>query len=566
MATITTFGAQKESTQITQGARASNAPAGAFGGAVAKGLGDVAKAVDDISTRIDTTAAEDALNQFEREKNDILFAPETGYYNTAGVNAYDGAGATNESLTKLKDKYASGLSSEQSKTMFSRSADVQLKRSDLDIKRHAAKGFKTYELSTLNASVENTIENAVLLYNNPKDLTVQNAKGRLDIIDAADMEGISGEAKNEKLQTYDSSFYSAAVGAATRSTSEEGSELLEKHKGQIEGPDLLKLQNDIATKAKAEKVASDNRESVVTSTKLINEYDGNRTKINEQINNIKDPDLRSKTKREAHWQLDQKNKADDEERTEIYDTVDKAGLGGMSTGEWIALPGNSEKWEKLTGDQQRDLTSGKKVTTNWDVYNRLTGLPAAQLAKVNPGDYVTQIGKAEFGKLKTSIDKARNDERDSIGQNRAQMAKTVSAQLFGKTSGSKSKTAKNNAFMQAVNDAVDQYEADTGKVADGGKYKEILNGLTREHVQEGRYFGLFDSDTDIKEIKPENLTQLSGALKTENQRIDIDSIARLRNGVAANRDELEQALNERGIPVNMTTLSRAYLRAVAANK
>ena len=566
MPKVEQYGGAKVGPSIQQGARARNVAPGAFGGDLAKAVSTVATVADDISTRYNTSSAEDALNNFEREKNEVLFNPDTGYYNSQGINAYDGAGATNEELVKLKAKYADQLSSEDAKAMFSKAADTQLRRSNLDINRHAAKGLKSYEVATINASVENTIENSVLYYNSPKDLGVQNAKGRLDIQAAAEMEGVTGEALNERLQTYDSSFYGAAIGAATRSSSTEGQTLLDKYGKKIEGPDRLKIENDIATKAKAEKVASDNRESVITATKMINEYDGDRTKINEKLNEIDDPDLRSKTKREAHWQLDQKNKADDEERTSIYEEVDKAVVAGVSPSEWILQGDNSDKWEKLTAEQQRKLTSGKNVTTNWDLYNQLNGLPTEQLAKLNPGDYVTQFASSEFNKLKTSISKARNNERDALGHNRAQMAKQVGTELFGKTTGSKSKTAKYNGFMQAVDDAVRQYEADTDKIADADKYKEILNGLTRSYVREDHYMGMFDSETDIKDIKTENLTQFTGALRSENQPINIDNIAKVRDGVSANREQLEAELERRNIPVTMTSLTKLYIRTLRDNR
>lgn len=566
MPKVEQYGSQQVQTQVIQGPRAGNVAPGAFGGDLANALGTVANVVDDATTRFNTSASEDALNNFERDKNSILFNPDSGYYNSQGINAYDGAGKTNEDLGALKRKYADTLSSPESKAMFDKAAGAQLRRSNLDIQRHAAKGLKSWEVATVNASVENTIENSSLYYNSPKDLTLQNAKGRLDVHEIANMEGITGEALNERLQTYDSSFYGAAIGAATRSSSEEGQALLDKHGSRIEGPDRLKLENTIATKAKAEKIANDNREAVVVATKMISEYDGDRTKVNDKLNEIADPDLRSKTKREAHWQLDQKNKADDEERSDIYEEVDKAVIGGISPSEWMLQNGNSDKWEKLTADQQRKLTSGKNVTTNWDLYNQLNGLPLEQLAGKNPGDYVTQLATPEFTKLKNAITSARNNERDALGHNRAQMSKAVGVELFGNIGKSKSKAESYNAFMQAADDAVTQWENDTGKVADATKYKEILGGLTRTYVREDHYMGLFDQDTDIKDIKPENLNAFTGVLKAERQRVDIDNIAKLRNGVSANRDQLETELNNRSIPVNMTTLSKLYIRTVAAQQ
>ena len=83
-------------TQVVHGPSARSAPTAAFGvdssaslGYVAKGLDDLAQASFDMKQRIDTTAAEEALVKFERDKNDTFFNPKTGYFNTQGKNAQD---------------------------------------------------------------------------------------------------------------------------------------------------------------------------------------------------------------------------------------------------------------------------------------------------------------------------------------------------------------------------------------------------------------------------------------------------------------------------------------------
>ena len=60
----------------------------------AQGLASVAEAGAQTMQRIDTTSAEEALVAFEREKNNLFFNPENGYFNTQGKNAYDNAAAT----------------------------------------------------------------------------------------------------------------------------------------------------------------------------------------------------------------------------------------------------------------------------------------------------------------------------------------------------------------------------------------------------------------------------------------------------------------------------------------
>ncbi|MCP5058046.1 MAG: hypothetical protein GY937_15175, partial [bacterium] len=231
------------------------------------GVVDIAEAALNIKQRIDTTAAEEALVQFERDKNELFFNPESGYFNTQGRDAYDGAPGTNSVLDDLKKRYSDPLGV-NARVMFDRAADAHLTKSKADIGRHASKGLDAWEVATAQAQIENTIENASLYWNQPDNLRVQSAIGRQSVLDTAQREGVGPKATAERLQTYESSFAKAAVIAATMSSAAEGQDLFDTHSDKLEGPDRVKLENAITVKRDAEKTQADAQQAVISGARI----------------------------------------------------------------------------------------------------------------------------------------------------------------------------------------------------------------------------------------------------------------------------------------------------------
>lgn len=235
MPRVETYKADQVQTQVVRGPRASATPSG--NQAIAQGLSSLAGSLQQEQNRLDESAAEEAVVNFERQKNDLFFNPESGYFNTQGRDAFDQAGAMNEALEELKRSHSETLKSPRAKQAFDRVANQHITRSQQDIARHSSKHLKAWEIATINSQVENTLENATLYWADSERLGVQRALGRQSILDAAELEGVSPEVTQERLQTYDSSFARSAVGAAVLSSSTEGKEALDKWEKSLEGPD-----------------------------------------------------------------------------------------------------------------------------------------------------------------------------------------------------------------------------------------------------------------------------------------------------------------------------------------
>lgn len=546
MPKIATYGPQRVQTEVIRGPRAQNVPAGAFGGAVAQGFADLGKGIADMQQRIATTEAEEAMVKFERDKNKLFFDPEAGYFNTQGRDAYDAAGSANESLQKLQQQYTEGLKSDTAKALFRKASQVHLTRGNQDIMQHATKGMRAWEVATIEAQVENTVENAALYWNDDQRLGVQRALGRQAVIDGAKMQGIDGEALNERLQTYESSFTRTAIEAATLTSGRQGKEMLDKLGDRLEGPDRIKMQKSIDAKLKAEHTQFVSQQSVVRAGGIVDRFDS-RSDIIDAVNEISDPELRDKTMREAMYQFGLRKQAESEARAEAYEAAEGFVAGGQSATQFQAQ--NPEAWERLSPKQQRSLESGTPVATDWVQFSDLMTMPKSELAKVDPTEYYDQLAPAQRKQLISAVKSAKNagsssEKVDSqIGRTRNAQVKSTVEQMFGKLSKLPDKKRPQvDAFYALIDSEVEYREQEKGGKLTSQEFTALLGEMTREVVI-GRSVGGFDW------LAPDKTLDISDIPVTDPETGE--------NVI----QQLSQYLRENGIPVTSDNLIKAYEQA-----
>lgn len=542
MPKIATYGGQQVQTQVVRGARASSVPSGAFGGDIARGIGQVGQAFEEIGKqqaemqkRLATTEAEDALVKFEREKNKLFFDPEAGYFNTQGRDAFDAAGTANTSLQKLQQQYADNLTNDAARQLFSKAAAAHVTRGTQDIMQHASKGMKAWEVATIEAQVENTVENAALYWNDPERLGVQRALGRQAVVDAAGMQGIDGEALNERLQTYESSFTRTAIEAATQKSVAQGKKLLDQFGNRLEGPDKLKMDKLIQDKLKVENTKYIASQAVVRAGGIVDRYDS-RSDIIAEVNKISDPELRDKTMRESMYQFGLRKQAESEDRVSAFEAAENFIANGGSAEQFQM--NEPDAWEKMSPKQRANINAGKGVTTDWNTFNELMLLPEKELAKIDPSEYVNQLAAGERSKLLTAVRSAQNkgSESDKVesqaGRTRTQETNFAVTQIFGKKpSGgyNEEKSQQINAFYSTLTAEQNAREAALGRKLDSQEYTDLLAGFTRKTVKERSFFGVPvpDSKLDFTDVPAEEVPSLSAELRRQGIAVTTDNLIRL---------------------------------------
>jgi hypothetical protein len=486
----------------------------------AQGLTDLVVAGAELKQRVDTTSAEEAVVAFEKDKNDLFFNPESGYFNTQGKNAYDNAATATESLTELKKRYGENLN-ENARNLFNKSADAQILRSQSDIARHSAKGLKAWEVATVQAQVENTIENSSLYWNQPDKLRVQNALGRQHVIDAANLEGVGAEATNERLQTYDSTFFKGTINAAVSNSSAEGQAALDQYGDKLEGHDKIKIEKMIAAKAKTEKTQADSQQAVINGARIADSFDS-REDVRNEVNQIEDPDLRKKTMTEAMRQFNLKKQGEKEAQVEAFDRAESHVLNGGSAETYQVE--DPEGWERLSAKQKKSIEVGKAVITDWNVYSDLMTLPKAELAKVDPTEHFHQLAPGERRSLVSAVKSANGtgssaDKIDhQIGRTRNSQTTAAVEQILGKKSKwNDKKIQQANAFYDLLDGEVKFREQQKGSSLSSEEFTDVLSDLTREVTIEKSALGFDmlapDEELSVTDIPPENVRVLSKFLR-----------------------------------------------------
>jgi len=459
----------------------------------AQGLTQLAQAGAQIKQRIDTTSAEEALVSFERDKNNLFFDPKDGYFNTQGKNAFDNADAANQSLADLKKQYGESLGS-NAKSMFDKAADVHITRSQADISKHSSRGLKSWEVATLRSQVENTIENASLYWNQPDRLAVQNAIGRQAVIDAADTEGIGAEATNERLQTFDSSFAKTAIVSAVGNSAAEGAAMLEKHGDMLEGPDKVKIEKSIVAKAQAEKLQSDSQQAILAGTQLVERFES-REEVLDEVNKIKDPDLRKKTMSESMRQFNLKKQATNEAQNDAYERAESHIVEGGSAETYQAE--DPEGWAKLSVKQQRSIESGKAVITDWNKFSELMILPKEKLRKINPVEHFHQLAPAERTKLISAVKSANGTGSSAdrvehqVGRTRGSQVTLAIEQIVGKKAKWNDERRKQaDSFYELLDGELKARKKEKGSSLSSEEFTNMLSDLTREVTIKRTAFGI----------------------------------------------------------------------------
>jgi hypothetical protein len=529
-------------TAVVKGPRAQATDVVSSGlGVIQRGL-SIGKAVTGlVAQNIDqanTTEAEDAVNRFEREKNELFFNPENGYFNTQGRSAYDMSEDANKSLQKLARTHADAMSNPAARDMFMRVANRHITSGQNDINRHASKGLNAWEITTIKAQTENTLENGALLRLkvNPtqEDITklnVQRELGRQSVRDRAKIEGITGTALNEELQTYDSAFASSTISASILDNSDAGKTALDKYGDMLEGDLKVKFENKLQKKIDEENTQKTSQQGVMIASRLVGVHDGNRAAVLEDISKIEDPETQSKARKEAMYQINQLETAKVEERNDIVEQVEKfTAESGSAEAYKAAYP---EQWQKLSPKQQRQLEKGEPTVNDWNTWHDVMSMSDAEIRNMKPEEVernASKLDRYHRDKLYTMWRSTRSTKavrpESQVGRTRAAQSKSAIEQLMNKKSAkwSTQDKAKSDKFYALVDSEARHREEVTGKPLSSEEFTGMLNDLTRRVTIEKKFWP--DPELGIGDIPEEDLGALTNHLRKNKIPITADNLLR----------------------------------------
>lgn len=515
---IKQYGSQKFQTGTARSPLSPRIKAGLRGAAISAGLGAAADTVAFIADDLSTTEAESTLVKFERESNSLLHSPESGYLNTKGKNAFDLGNDASERLTKLKDTFSEGLSG-PARDKFNRVADNMVTRNLGTIQKHAGAGFKSWKISTIKDSVENSIESAGLNWNDPEEVNMQMQVGIAAVKDAAELEGVDSK---ERVETFRAALAQAAISSATADSADNGKRAMEMYGEMLEGKAPALMKERIETKRRQEEQRDQAIESVTIANSMLTQFT-NLTDMQDEIRKKykSEPELLDKALKATKTQYDHRKVAEQDEQA---DTFNEAQLfmreKGATTEAYIAA--NSAGWDSLSAVQRSSLdkqAKGGVVKTDWNKYNEWSLMQPDELAKVNPNDYQPHMAPAELKSFNAALKSARRGEKTpdhQVGRTRASQTTSTMVQLLNKDrkDWSRSDLTKVDAAYDMLNDMVVYRETQLGRKLTPDEYTSALSDLTYKLVKERPWYrpdtetGLADEILELSESDRMVLTNL----------------------------------------------------------
>lgn len=498
-------------------------------------IGRLGKSLQAFQQRVATTEAEEALVNFEREKNQILFDPKGGYFNKQGKSAYDDSPIVTQTIADLQRSTTDKLST-SAQGMFSRASQAIVDRDSVNINRFASREFDSWETSVLQSRVQNSLENAKLYSSDDDQGRVGRAEaldiGRQSILDLAHKQGLPADLVTQEIQDFNSSFGLATIATELERSGRDGQIALANNVELLQTPDIVKMQENIDKKFKAEKVQADANASVNFATAIVEQY-GDESNARELIlqdaNRIQDPMLRGKALRESMYQLGLKQAADSERRAFTFNSAEEFMFEGGSLQLYIA--NNSDAWDDLSTKQQKELARPGPVVTDFKVLSELMLLSDEEKSKINPYDYVDKLSIADRNRLVTQVQAAKKGGPESqLGRSISQQTTSTVNKIFGEPSG-RSKVAddKVDSFYAMVSAEALFREQQKGSSLSTEEFTGLLNDMSKKVTLEKQYW--FDTEMTINDISAEDMTTLS------------------------------QHLHSKGIPVTSYSLIDAYLQA-----
>lgn len=205
--------------QTDTGRRRNQADANAYGaaearalGAVSEGLSNVAEVAAEKQDELAETRARELDNELSRRLRDRLYNTETGYFSTArGRNALDGRAQVEGDIDAIVNELAASAPDERSRRLF---ADVGRRRATDalgDVAVYAARQADEYRNTVSEAAIEESISNAIAVYDDPVQRAAHMDTGVAEIQRLAERMGWDEQVRDNRIRQYQSDLNARVI-------------------------------------------------------------------------------------------------------------------------------------------------------------------------------------------------------------------------------------------------------------------------------------------------------------------------------------------------------------------
>jgi hypothetical protein len=497
---------------------------------LAQAAGDVIDVGFELKQKYDKTKAQNALLEFDNIKNNILFNPENGYYNSNGQAAVEGMKSTEEAIQDAYNRVLKNIKGGAAQSLFKEAAGVRMVRDKQDMLKHAAKGQLVWEAATLKSEEDNALNNAVLYYDNEKELATYFNMGLIAVSEQQDILGEGKEAKARSLEEFRSAFTAAAINGALARGDLIGVEKVQNTYGKyLEGNDKVVID----AKIKDEK----DKQYILHEANIIFSPAKTLTQMHEEIRKEPDLEKRKEIKREVDNMYESNKTAEEQQRQNQVDHYYLEIAEGRMIYAQVPFEVKQSigaKGNEVLKTAQRSVATGKNVTNDHVLFNELINLSDKERANLNAYEYYDSLDTKHREQLKSAIDASRKKIKDPTitrVQTNSAIAMGSIEELLGKKF-DKKKT-RHREFAQAYNDLlanrVEAATAQKGAELTEVEFRKLNHQLTRD-VTTGKanIFGMM-TKMNLEDVPVEYWPEIEAALIRKNKPVTVKNIVNVYN-------------------------------------
>jgi len=250
----------------------STATAAAFGANEATGLQQagqgIQRGVAAIGAEIEKNRAienearaKELDSQFGNEARDLLFNPQTGYFQKRGRDAVEAQKEASEAIDKLREKYEAMASEGDQRTILSSVLKQRGERALDSVIKHAGNERLIWSQSAGEARAKTALNDAAAYFNDPQRVKLEQARGESEIATAN--AHLGPDVVNQKLAAYRSDLHRGVLAQLMVDDPLKAQSYFDANVAQFDGGTQTVLRAQL-------KEATENRKALLIGTGVFN--------------------------------------------------------------------------------------------------------------------------------------------------------------------------------------------------------------------------------------------------------------------------------------------------------
>ncbi|RMH12119.1 MAG: hypothetical protein D6698_15610 [Gammaproteobacteria bacterium] len=377
-----------------------------------QGLSHLGSALQEAEKKRAQLEAEDALQQFVRQTNDLLLSGQNPYYGTKGKDAVNGSKVVLQKLEELKKATLSQVHDPDAQRLLSKSIDARIITERARIQTHALKGQQEWDLSLAKTGAEQAAEEASLYVTDPKKVAAATTVIEQNL--RVSMQGMPEESIVEARDNLLSKALAAGIIEKSKLDPALAKHLFEQYRDKLEADDYRRVENVVIEQERLQRA-----EAAVATIRSQHPWD-----LEAQVEAARglfgnDVKLQDEVKRRLTLEYTRDKTAREEGNRLAYETLaDRMMLQGIPLD--TLRKQFPEEISRLTAAQysnllkiEKDRAKGKVYTTDWAAWTQIMEMTPQQLKDMNPIDYRRKLDDKHYDKLLKMVKEARQGKDDT---------------------------------------------------------------------------------------------------------------------------------------------------------